>query len=81
VAAGRYEYLFAASYLNSKGEVVPTALPAPRASCHGVPASEVVPVPFRAMAWIDPSNPLRIRIAVLDNANTLVDKAFWLEVL
>lgn len=81
VATGRYEYLFAASYLNSKAVTIATSLPAVRAHCFGVPASETVPVPFRAMAWFDPTNPLRVRIAVLDNTNALVDKAFWLEVM
>jgi hypothetical protein len=81
IAAGRYAYLFASTYMNSANEVITTSLPAVRAHCFDTPASEVAPVFYKAYAWKDSGNPLRVLIAVQDNAGALTDKAFWLEVL
>jgi hypothetical protein len=82
-AIGRYTYLFAPSYLDGEGNQIATALPAPRVTVHEVPVSEAalyLNISY-AMSWIDPTNPLRVKIALNDaTGNTGVDWAFWLEV-
>lgn len=82
-ATGRYTYLFAASYLDSEGNAITTALPACRAEPFRVPVDEANPYASRIsrLVWKDPANPLNIKLAFFDSAGTAIDVPFWLEVL
>lgn len=82
-AIGRYTYLFAASYLDSEGNAVTTALPAARADSFRVPVDEANPYASRIarLVWKDPANPLNIKLAFFDSAGAAIDVPFWLEVL
>jgi hypothetical protein len=83
---GRYTYTFAASYLDADGNTVATSLLACRLSVFGVPAADASSTdPYASrrtpMAWVDPGNPLVVKIAIFSSAGAVVDEPFWLEVL
>jgi hypothetical protein len=81
--AGRYIYTFASTYLNGDNEPITTVLPGLRVHTFGAPASDAAPYTDRtsARAWLKPSNPLIVKIAVFDAAGAPIDAPFGLEAL
>lgn len=76
--AGDYTYTFASNYLNELSEAINTVLIAARVN--PVRLIDDASDALRGGAWVEPTDPLKIRFRLYDSVSVLRDARFWLEV-